>query len=799
MLKDGIDDIYRHNNDRAVNNLAFDVCRPSSNDEFFEWKKTKSEDIHVGDIVCCREDDSFPCDLVVLSSSDPRGTVHITTGNLDGESSVKTMYSLTTTQSSFRPLMSLESGAFKKRDFPSAIIICQNPTGDLNSFEGRFECDDSSIALGIENIALRGAILRQTNSILGVAVYTGCDTKLSLNSKSGRRKTSSTAARLNAVLFSFMVTLFVLTVFYTGLQFVWRATPVGSGWYLNYRPLTAWKVVQEAFNLTFLLNYLIPISIILTLDVLDVFLALYISKDIKLYDESTNIKSEVNATSLAYELGQIEFLFSDKTGTLTQNKMQFRSFSLPGDTKTYILRDNGLYSLENGTQFWNQLNDQPSRHTLIAEKQNEFLSSSSEEEELCDNFDNLEMQQGYFRRFSPSIVKTLTDKTLTFCTAAALCHTVEVRSVPGERRETPPIYCASSPDEKALVEAAADCGVVYLGRDTEQPNSFDERNDHILLFHNTVPKSSQSTEKGWKLERIKRDGIIEFDSERKRMTVFVRFEDGRCFIFTKGAETSMLNPKLCSKSSPEMRDDVMRKVTAFACIGFRTLVFAMREVNLDEYLNLLAELNRAQGHVGEERSLELKAVHAKIESKMVLIGVSAVEDKLQPGVRHCLKSLRAAGIQVWVLTGDKEETAVRVSQSAGHFPPGLTLIRLTDGVSMEDVARRIYEQTEGIQLRLKMKKRRRWFQRRRSVDSKATSPDKIAEGDLFGDKFTKEDTNEVSSRWSLFQGVRERFTSVRSKLRRRRRRHPGGAFESVGLVIDGHTLRYAISVSKLSL
>ncbi|KAL7056898.1 hypothetical protein AAHC03_019470 [Spirometra sp. Aus1] len=87
MLKDGIDDIYRHNNDRAVNNLAFDVCRPSSNDEFFEWKKTKSEDIHVGDIVFCREDDSFPCDLVVLSSSDPKGTVHITTGNLDGESS----------------------------------------------------------------------------------------------------------------------------------------------------------------------------------------------------------------------------------------------------------------------------------------------------------------------------------------------------------------------------------------------------------------------------------------------------------------------------------------------------------------------------------------------------------------------------------------------------------------------------------------------------------------------------------------------------------------------------------------
>ncbi|VDN29352.1 unnamed protein product [Dibothriocephalus latus] len=426
-----------------VNKLAFEVWRPSSNGGFYEWKKIKSEAIKVGDIVLCHEEDSFPCDLVILSSSDKRGTVHITTDNLDGESSVKTMHSVTSTQSEFKLLMSLENGSSENIKLRPATIVCQSPTGDLHSFEGRCEYDESSVALGIENIALRGAVLRQPNLILGVAVYTGYDTKLSLNSKNGRRKISSTAARLNAILFAFMITLFVLTVIYTGLQFAWRATPAGSGWYLNYRPITAWKVVQEAFNLTFLFNYLIPISIILTLDVLDVFLAIYISKDIQLYDESTNIKSEVNATSLAYELGQIEFLFSDKTGTLTQNKMQFRAFSLPGDPNTYILRDRGLYSLKDGIKFWNQFNGHANRPTCVAEKQNEYFSSSSEDEAFNDSFDNSEMQYDRFDRFVPSQVNTLTDKALKFCTAAALCHTVEVRSRPDKLDHKPPIYCVS--------------------------------------------------------------------------------------------------------------------------------------------------------------------------------------------------------------------------------------------------------------------------------------------------------------------------------------------------------------------
>ncbi|VDM03097.1 unnamed protein product [Schistocephalus solidus] len=793
MLKDGIDDIKRHKSDRKANNLTFDVWTQSKVGKEPEWNKIKSEAIYTGDIVLCREDDAFPCDLIILSSSDTNGTVYITTGNLDGETSVKTMHSLPATQSPFQSLISSKPDSFTKMTFLPANLICQSPNGDLHAFEGRFEFSGSSCALGLENLAMRGAILRQTNFIIGIAVYTGHDTKLSLNAKCGKRKTSTTAGRFNAIMLGFMITLFLLTLVFTIAQFVWRATPVGSGWYLNYRPISAWKVVQEAFNLTFLLNYLIPISIMLTLDVLDIFLALYISKDIKLYDEANNIKSEVNATSLAYELGQIEFLFSDKTGTLTQNKMQFRAFALPGDPNTYILRESGLYALKYDTQFWNQFNDQVEKCTCSSDKPNEYFSSSSEEENFCDSFDNFELKRYLSPRLSPSKVNVLSEKTLTFCTAAALCHTVEVRSNSGEWCENPPSYCAASPDEKALVEASAQCGVIYLGRDVHQLSSADERNFHAVGFRNLNTMSSNSSDPGWSVKRFKRDAIIDFDSERKRMTVFMRQKDGRCVIFTKGAEIVMLNPKLCGQTPPEMRDDAMKRVTDFASAGLRTLVYAMREVQPEEYLKLLAELDRAQGLVGKKRLLELEGVYAKIECKMSLIGVTAVEDKLQPGVKRCLRSLRAAGIQVWVLTGDKEETAVQVSRSAGHFPPGLTLIRLTDGCSIEDVARRIYEQNEGMKLRLGMKTRRRLSRWQLSANSTTLSPGKILEKEGFEEKNIGEMAVGIAGVWGRLQRVQKRLTSGRLSLRRRRRKHPGAAGESVGLVIDSQTLGYAIS------
>ncbi|VDP12039.1 unnamed protein product, partial [Schistosoma margrebowiei] len=127
-----------------------------------------------------------------------------------------------------------------------------------------------------------------------------------------------------------------------------------------------------------------------------------------------------------------------------------------------------------------------------------------------------------------------------------------------------------------------------------------------------------------------------------------------------------------------MKQLASKYVTQFAINGLRTLVYASRQVDSREYYHLLNEFYHANSLFGSERSDALKIIYSKIEYNLTLVSVTGVEDKLQPGVHECLKNLRDAGIQIWVLTGDKKETAITVSRSAGHFTPNMSLIHLTN-------------------------------------------------------------------------------------------------------------------------
>lgn len=155
---------------------------------------------------------------------------------------------------------------------------------------------------------------------------------------------------------------------------------------------------------------------------------------------------------------------------------------------------------------------------------------------------------------------------------------------------------------------------------------------------------------------------------------------------------------------------------------------------------------------------------------------------------------------MWVLTGDKEETAVQISQATGHFPPGTTLIRLTNGQSVDEVGRAIYVQLEGMQARQEVKRTWNRFKRlfKRKVEQQTTVNEEIGNSDSDSSTSSSDSTDiefpKKNSTTSPFHGFRDALTDG---LRRHRRKNPGGANEPVGLVIDGTTLRYAITVSAL--
>ncbi|KAL5105255.1 Phospholipid-transporting ATPase IG [Taenia crassiceps] len=587
--------------------------------------------------------------------------------------------------------------------------------------------------------------------------------------------------------------MFVVTLLATVLHFAWRDLPIGSAWYIPSSPITAWSRVEQFLTLLFIINYLIPISIMVTMEFQQLLLAFFISKDTGFYDSETDEKAQVNATNLADELGQIEFLFSDKTGTLTQNKMVFKSYSLARDRHVYNVEDGGLFMVRDDSKSVSISETRKKDSTALQPVSATDYFSSSEDDDTDDLAGSSIWQHGLQAK---QRVFKLSKEAKQFWLNVVLCHSIEAKIKTDEKTNKENItYNAASPDEKALVDAAAKIGLVYLGVDETVDKGGEEYDIHLVRFNPGVLDENRSG--GVKTRRYRVDAVLEFNSVRKRMSVMVRDETGQCFVYTKGAEVAMLDARVSSCHS-------LYSALISYCFSLPCRLYAamcVRELDSSAYESLLQQLRDAQCQLGAERARAVEEVSTKIESQMMLIGVSGVEDKLQPGVRRCLQSLISAGIQVWVLTGDKEETAVQISQATGHFPPGTTLIRLTNGQSVDDVGRAIYVQLEGMQARQEVKRTRNRFKRlfKRMMEHQINVREKMSNSDSDTSSTSSSDSTDIefplkNNTTSVFHRAIYGFRdALADGLRRHRRKNPGGANEPVGLVIDGTTLRYAIT------
>lgn len=224
-------------------------------------------------------------------------------------------------------------------------------------------------------------------------------------------------------------------------------------------------------------------------------------------------------------------------------------------------------------------------------------------------------------------------------------------------------YQASSPDEKSLVEACARLGIIYLNDNNEiytlrlrlkrkpdtellgMQDSNDDENNDIVQF--------------------KRLQVLEFTSDRKRMSVIVMDKFGQIWLYTKGAESHVL--PLCNTKSAHVSILTQKHINDFAKEGLRTLAVARRKLTKTEFINFNNELIEANSSL-INRAEKVEMCQRKVETGLDLLGATAVEDALQDDVRDTLVSIRAAGIKVWVLTGDKVETALNIALSCGHIP-----------------------------------------------------------------------------------------------------------------------------------
>nr|XP_031296298.1 probable phospholipid-transporting ATPase VA isoform X1 [Camelus dromedarius] len=287
------------------------------------WKE-----VRVGDFVRLRCNEIIPADILLLSSSDPDGLCHIETANLDGETNLKRRQVVR----GFSELVS----EFNPLTFTS-VIECEKPNNDLTRFRGCIVHDSGKKAgLYKENLLLRGCTVRNTEAVVGIVIYAGHETKALLNNSGPRYKRSQLERQMNCDVLWCVLLLVCMSLFSAVGHGLWVQryqekkslfdVPESDGTSLS--PVTA--AVYSFLTMIIVLQVLIPISLYVSIEIVKVCQVHFINQDIELYDEETDSQLQCRALNITEDLGQIQYIFSDKTGTLTENKMVFRRCTVSG-------------------------------------------------------------------------------------------------------------------------------------------------------------------------------------------------------------------------------------------------------------------------------------------------------------------------------------------------------------------------------------------------------------------------------------------------------------------------------------
>ncbi|MBA0744054.1 hypothetical protein Gogos_006691 [Gossypium gossypioides] len=637
MIKEGVEDWRRQQQDIEVNNRKVKVHQGDGNFHHTEWKN-----LRVGDIVKVEKDEFFPTDLILLASSYEDAVCYVETMNLDGETNLKLKQALEVTSSLHND--------YNFRDF-KAIVKCEDPNANLYSFVGTMEFEEQQHPLSPQQLLLRDSKLRNTDYIYGAVVFTGHDTKVMQNATDPPSKRSKIEKTMDRVIYLMFFIVFIMG--FVGSIFFGIATEndyeggrIKRRWYLRpdnaeifFDPERAPVAAIYHFLTALLLySYFIPISLYVSIEIVKVLQSIFINQDSHMYYEEADKPAHARTSNLNEELGQVDTILSDKTGTLTCNSMEFIKCSIAGtaygrgvtEVERAIYRKKGspVVHEPNGL---NHIEDSADVNPAIK----------------GFNFKDERIMNGNW------VNEPRADVIQKFFRLLAICHT----AIPEVDEENGNIsYEAESPDEAAFVIAARVLGF-----------EFHNRTQTSISLHELDPVSGKRVNRLYKLLNV-----LEFDSTRKRMSVIVRDEEGKLLLLCKGADSVMF--ERLAKGGRDFEEDTREHMNEYADAGLRTLVLAYRELSENEYEVFNEKMTEAKNSVSADRETLIDGVAEMIERDLILLGATAVEDKLQNGVPDCIDKLAQAGIKLWVLTGDKMETAINIGYACSLLRQGMKQI-----------------------------------------------------------------------------------------------------------------------------
>ncbi|KAM6939348.1 phospholipid-transporting ATPase VA [Lycodopsis pacificus] len=780
-IKDLWEDYRRHRSDTEINHMD---CLVYSRAERRYVEKFWKE-VTVGDFIRLRCNEILPADVLLLSSSDPDRLCHIETATLDGETNLKqrqVVRSFSDLDCDFDPLKY------------NGVIECEKPNNDLNRFRGYIlHRSGSRDALYKDNLLLRGCTVRNTEEAVGIVIYAGHETKAMLNNNGPRYKRSKLERQMNVDVFWCVIILLVMCLF----------TAVGHGlWMFQYgekRPVfdvlgpegmdlsPVMSAVYLFLTMIIVFQVLIPISLFVSIEIVKVCQVFFIHHDSELYDEETDSRLQCRALNITEDLGQMQYIFSDKTGTLTENKMVFRRCTVAGVEYSHdanarrlamyqemdseeeecpsrggtlprrdsvgshqshvVLRSHSTKShRRTGSRAEAKRASILSKHTAFSSPMEKDVTPDPQ---LLDKVNECSSQMDFMRFHSQPVSQLPSDlaDVMDFFIALTVCNTVVVSSpnqprhkvrmrfelkspvktiedfikrftpsrltsgsnsssssslatnrsssnkggssllsspsaestltkLQEEQQPPPPRYDgkprspedgelryeAESPDEAALVYAARAYKCSLVGRLPDQVTV-------------ELPHLGQLS-----FELLHTLG---FDSTRKRMSVVVRHPlTDQITVYTKGADSvimDLINPPDTGNSKGRRQKKMVSRtqnyLNLYAADGLRTLCIAKKVLSKEQYACWLQRHLEAETAIqGREELLFDSAL--RLETNLQLLGATGIEDRLQDGVPETIASLRRAGLQIWVLTGDKQETAVNIAYACKLLDPEEEILTL---------------------------------------------------------------------------------------------------------------------------
>ena len=655
IIREFIEDLSRLKYDNMNNNEEVYVFR---NGEFI---KSISETIKVGEIILIKEGENVPCDIILIDSNLNDGLCYVETSNLDGEKNLKNKLCNILTYGLFCEKKHVKfekifttNKIIKNNILISGFVQCDLPNIDLNKIDGNITININNkeifFPLTINQTLLKGSIIKNSGWVIGIALYTGRNCKLILNSKQPRVKLSIIEKKLNTYLIGIFIFLMILCLICS--IFYYDNYKKNKKFYNNFilsNKSATFNSIIIFFTYFLLLNTLIPISLIITIEIVKIIQGFFINWDVELFSFVRKKFAKAKSISIIEELGNVNYIFSDKTGTLTCNKMQFK-YCVIGKRTYELILDNSSRKDNN-----NKIKEDD-----LSENSNFNYSQNFDFKNFYKNEDNyIKFSNNFFYNLIKYHINYLNDSNLANGSKSSILNSEENKlfqediininefwtalSVTNEClceiKNNKFVYTGTSPDDIELVKSASNQGYILLKSGIGIKN---------IRFGNIEKKYNILN-------------VLTFNSQRKRMSIILKDETGTIKLYIKGADCE-IKKRLSKKNKNFYVSNIIKKVDEYSSKGYRTLLVAYKILSKKEYSKWHKELKSYEMNLQEKDKL-IQKVYDKIENDLILLGATIVEDKLQDGVPETIKQLLMAGIKIWVLTGDKADTAENIALS----------------------------------------------------------------------------------------------------------------------------------------